>query len=137
MNTIKSCLLLFFLWLPTILWGQRAVISFDTREHDFGSISEKGGKVSIVFRFTNQGDKPLIIRQVETSCGCIRSKWERRPVSPGREGKITLTYSPQGRPGRFIKRITVYTNATPPNHTLKISGNVIAKTKKQPNSTNQ
>ncbi|MCR9012858.1 DUF1573 domain-containing protein [Gabonibacter chumensis] len=122
---IRNYIIFIFLLFPTLLFAQKAKIAFDSKEHNFGRIQEKGGKVSFEFTFKNEGDSPLIIRHVEASCGCTVPKWDKRPIPPGGTGSITVTFNPRSRPGNLLKKIVVYTNATPPNHLLKITGKVV------------
>ena len=112
------------LLMPGTVLGQRAKVEWKERAHDFGTVAERGGKVSCEFTFTNRGEAPLIIRRVEPGCGCAVARWPRRPVAPGEEGRIVVTFNPQGREGKFLKRVMVYTNAAPPNHELRIEGSV-------------
>lgn len=111
--------------LPVTSFAQK--IKWDTTSHYFGCIEENNGKVNHTFHITNTGNSPLIIRHVESSCGCTVTRWSRQPIPPGKTTSITITFNPQNREGKFNKIITVYTNATVPNHILKISGNVIKK----------
>ncbi len=99
-------------------------ISFNTFEHDFGTIAEAGGKVSTSFEFTNLGKNPLLIQRVSASCGCTSPEWSREPILPGNKGFIKATFDPTNRPGAFHKTITVVTNAEPQTTVLKITGNV-------------
>ncbi|GHT76745.1 hypothetical protein AGMMS50262_15810 [Bacteroidia bacterium] len=108
----------------TTLQAQGFKISFNETTHDFGVIEEKGGKVSFDFIVTNEGNEPLVISNVKASCGCTTPSWTQSPIEPGKTGKITATYNPQGRPGRFNKSITVTTNASPAPYTLYIKGEV-------------
>lgn len=102
-------------------------IRFDETVHDFGQVPEKGGNVSHDFYFTNTGDAPLAIVTVSAQCGCTTPKFSEKPVAPGKRGKITLTYSPNQRPGEFSKNAYVRTNIKGKNKkvTLKINGFVI------------
>ena len=84
---IRNYIIFIFLLFPTLLFAQKAKIAFDSKEHNFGRIQEKGGKVSFEFTFKNEGDSPLIIRHVEASCGCTVPKWDKRP--PNHLLKIT------------------------------------------------
>jgi len=101
-------------------------IEFATTSHDFGNINEEGDPVSCEFEFTNTGDEPLVIISANASCGCTRPEFPKKPVKPGKTGKIKVTYLPKGRPGEFNKSIRVRTNAKRPKKVnLKISGVVI------------
>jgi len=91
--------------------GVGAKIVFNEEEHDFGTIKEESGAKSFIFSFVNKGDKPLIIHRIVASCGCTTSEWTKKPIIPGAEGKIMVTYHPENRPGEFQQRICVFSNA--------------------------
>jgi len=101
-----------------------AKIVFDDEEHDFGIIKEDAGVQSFIFSFTNRGDKPLIIQDIETSCGCTTSKWTKEPVLPGAKGKIVVSYNPSNRPGEFRQTICVFSNAKNDQKFIEIKGYV-------------
>lgn len=99
-------------------------ISFDTTEHNFGEIRELGGVAQYRFVFFNKGDKPLIISNVHTSCGCTSPAWQKEPIAPSKAGYIDVSFDPRDRPGAFTKSIVVTSNATLQPVTLYISGYV-------------
>ena len=107
--------------------AQEPVITFEKTTHDFGKINEADGRVTTVFEFKNEGIVPLVLTNVKASCGCTTPKWTREPVEPGQTGNITVTYNPNGRPGRFQKTITVTSNASETTVRLYIKGEVIPK----------
>lgn len=123
--------LLFVAILPAIVMSQ-AVIVFESKTHDFGTINEEDGRVSFDFKFENQGNAPLIISKVQASCGCTTPSWTKSPVEPGQKGTITVTYNPAGRPGNFTKSITVQSNADVERERLIIKGVVTPKPKAEP-----
>lgn len=120
--------------LMSTIAAMAQVITFSRTEHDFGKINEADGRVSTIFEFKNEGMEPLVLSNVRASCGCTTPKWPREPIEPGQVGQITVTYNPNGRPGRFQKTITVTSNATD-NATAKlyIKGEVIPKPAKPVN----
>lgn len=109
------------------MMAQQAVITFERRDHDFGKINEADGKVTTIFTFKNEGMEPLVLSNVRASCGCTTPKWPRQPIEPGQTGEITVTYNPNGRPGRFTKTVTITSNATEPTTRVTIKGEVIPK----------
>lgn len=115
------------LLLATTTVAQNPVITFDKTTHDFGKINEADGRVTTTFSFKNEGMAPLVLSNVRASCGCTTPKWTREPIEPGQEGYITVTYNPNGRPGRFQKTVTVTSNASEPTTKLYIKGEVIPK----------
>ena len=115
------------------MMAQDPVITFTKTEHDFGKINEADGRVSTVFEFKNEGMAPLVLSNVRASCGCTTPTWTKEPVEPGQTGSITVTYNPNGRPGRFQKTITITSNATEATKRVYIKGEVIPKQAKQEN----
>ena len=59
------CFLCFFVAISFL--HSEPIISFEKSEYDFGNIKEKEGSVEYVFIFSNTGDKPLKLIDVETS----------------------------------------------------------------------
>ena len=98
-----------------------ANMKFKTEEHNFGNIPE-GPAVGTDFEFTNTGKEPIVLSGVQASCGCTTPTWTKEPVLPGKTGKITATYNNQGRPGYFVKTITINSNVG--TKVVKITGNV-------------
>ncbi|MBR2166018.1 MAG: DUF1573 domain-containing protein [Paludibacteraceae bacterium] len=115
------------------MMAQEPVITFEKTEHDFGKIAEDGGRVSTEFVFKNEGMAPLVLSNVRASCGCTTPTWTKEPVEPGKTGSITVTYNPNGRPGKFSKTITITSNATEPGKRVFIKGEVIPKQAKPVN----
>jgi hypothetical protein len=106
-----------------------ATINFEKTIHDFGRIKEDGGKVSYKFKFTNSGKQPIIIKNVESSCGCTTPEWSKTPILPGKEGFVGAEYDPIDRPGLFSKEIKIFNNITSEPIKLEIKGDVIPKIK--------
>ena len=115
------------------MMAQEPVITFEKTEHDFGKINEADGRVSVVFEFKNEGMAPLVLSNVRASCGCTTPTWTKEPVEPGQTGSITVTYNPNGRPGRFQKTVTITSNASEATKKVYIKGEVIPKQAKPVN----
>lgn len=77
-----------------------------------------------VFVFKNYSDTPLIIQNVQTSCGCTTAEKPTEPVQPGEMGKIAVHYDTK-RVGDFHKTITVTTNVQTEPIVLTIKGKVL------------
>lgn len=88
------------------------VITFEKKVHDFGDMSQ-GDKVEETFKFTNTGNEPLIITNVQVTCGCTTPKgWPRDPIAPGGKGELTVAFNSAGKMGRQNKVVTVVSNAS-------------------------
>ena len=83
-----------------------ADFKFEKEVHDFGNVKE-GTQAEYVFKFTNIGKEPLVITNVQASCGCTTPKWTKEPVKPGETGQVTAIYNSKGRPGNFNKAVTI------------------------------
>ena len=97
-------------------------LEFSTRTHNFGKISVSEGPKHCTFEFKNTSGKPIVINNVISSCGCTEPKWPKKPIMPGEEGKIEVTYLNDQGPYPFDKSITVYTSASTKPVILRISG---------------
>lgn len=102
--------------------------NFKTEAIDFGKIT-KGANGTRTFEFTNVGEAPLLIKRVQSSCGCAVPKKPEKPIMPNEKGFITVSYD-TNRLGGFSKAITIFSNAKNERKMLKIKGLII-------NSTNQ
>jgi hypothetical protein len=101
-----------------------AVFTWDNTTHDFGKIKQ-GTPVTHEFKFTNSGKSPLVITNVQASCGCTTPDWSKEPVMPGGQGFIKATYN-AASPGAFSKTVTVTANIETGFVQLTIKGEVQA-----------
>lgn len=111
----------------TMLAQNSVGFDFEKTIHDFGRIKEDGGKVTYTFKFKNDGKKPIIIKNVESTCGCTTPEWSKAPIVPGKEGFVSAEFDPIQRPGAFNKQIKVFNNLTTQPIVLEIKGDVIPK----------
>lgn len=101
-----------------------ASIAFESLNHDFGTLTQGGEKVSYDFVFTNDGDAPLVITRTTTSCRCISIKTPKRPIKPGEKGSISVTFDPHDE-GVTNKAIDIYANIRGTKLTLFVRGEVV------------
>ncbi len=87
----------------------RPRLKFATDKHDFGKVKQ-GQSVSYEFVFENQGDAPLVIEKVETSCGCTAALLSEKKIEPGKKGKVKATFDTQAYGGRVTKYIFIDSN---------------------------
>ena len=95
---------------------------------DFGTVSKDSDSGIRTFEFRNTGDAPLIITNVQSTCGCTVPTKPTEPILPGKTGKIDVKYNMN--PGPIRKTITVESNAVNVEGGrigLKIKGEVIVK----------
>lgn len=73
--------------------------------------------------FTNVGPYPLIISSAKASCTCVKVKFPREPIAPGKQGKIIVTYDTK-RMGPIIKTITLTSNSIGGPVVFRLKGSV-------------
>lgn len=79
---------------------------------------------TLSFGFQNQGDAPLVIKDVHPSCGCISVTYPEQPIPAGQSGMITATFDAQML-GTFFRELVVYTNAQNIPFYLSFQGRVV------------
>jgi hypothetical protein len=110
------------------------VAKFTSSTVDLGRV-KVGSPVTGTFTVTNVGTTPLVIENVQPSCGCTKSDYTKAPIEPGKDGTITATYN-AAVVGNFNKSVyvkfagineqvalniigTVYTDAAPASTPVK------------------
>lgn len=104
-----------------------ARISSAELKYDFGTFPEENGPASHTFIVKNTGNAPLVITRVTASCGCTMPEWTKAPIEAGKTGEVKVTYDPAGRPGPFVKTVSIYSNGKKGAYMLAIKGNVTPK----------
>jgi len=99
--------------------GDFAAITFDEKEHDFGTIVN-GTPVETKFKYTNTGNAPLVVSNIKSTCGCtVPSDWNRDPIPPGESAEFTVKFNGKGN-NQVQKTITLTTNTEKGTETVKI-----------------
>lgn len=127
---VKQLVVLFIGWIISIgnMTAQtEAKISSEELKYDFGTITEENGPASHIFTIKNEGNAPLVITRVTASCGCTMPEWTKAPIEAGKTGEVKITYDPTGRPGPFVKTVSIYSNGKKGAYMLAIKGNVVPK----------
>lgn len=125
---ILCAVILGFTTMTAMQTDNKAEFKFDKETYDFSKIAQ-GKPVSVDFKFTNVGEEPLIIADVEPTCGCTVPKYTKTPVKKGQTGTITLTFNAAAM-GPFNKAVTVKSNAKTPVKYLYIKGEVVSASTK-------
>lgn len=82
---------------------------FNEKEYNFGRVV-KGDTVKTTFVLKNEGKKPLIIRNIQPSCGCTASKIDKMEIPAGDSAVIQVEFNTLGREGEDTKTLTIITN---------------------------
>ena len=107
-----------------------AKIEFKDKDNTiyYGRVEKNTDSGIRTFEFTNTGDAPLIITNVQSTCGCTIPTKPTEPIMPGKTGKIDVKYNMGLGPIR--KTITVESNAVNVEGgrvAIKIKGEVYEK----------
>jgi hypothetical protein len=96
------------------------VLSVKEVAFDFGTIPQ-GKPVYHFFEVTNTGKDPMVISNVQTSCGCTTPEWSKEPIAAGGTAKVRVGYNAAGE-GHF----EIYYDHVQPNLSkqIKIMGTV-------------
>lgn len=102
--------------------GHDTSLKFDKTVHNFGKISVQSGPQNCTFEYINVSDKPVVIYNILSSCGCTKPKWSKEPIMPGKGGTISVTYLNDQGPYPFDKLLTIYTSGDKRPILLRITG---------------
>lgn len=83
-----------------------------------------------VFEFKNVSKDPVIIQNVQTSCGCTTAKKPEQPIQPKEKSEISVVFDTK-RIGNFTKTITVTHSGGDPI-ILTIKGSVLPQPQSEP-----
>jgi hypothetical protein len=110
-------------------------IAFESTDYNFGTINE-GEKAAYSFKYKNDGKQDLIIRKVNSTCGCTVVNNTKDVIKPGESAEFQVTFNSAGRSNRQNKTITIVTNdPLSPQVTLRLSGDVTPANKGEQNQT--
>lgn len=72
-----------------------------------------GEVLKLSFLLENTGDQPLIIRDIQTSCGCIVPELDTRMLLPGKQVRLLFKYESAKNIGYVDHTIRIYGNIRP------------------------
>lgn len=125
---MKRILFIFsILFVPFMALQAQPKISFEKEVQDLGYVLWRN-PVTITYNFTNTGNKPLVISNVTSSCGCTSMDWTKSPVPAGGKGKVSVIFDAEAI-GHFYKEVGVYCNASSMPLYLEFNGEVTADAK--------
>ena len=106
--------------------GIRTIRTAEGQDADLGTIKEIDGPVTVRLLIRNDFPDTLHPVQLHTPCGCTQAKFDQKPVAPGADEVLEVTYNPAYRPGPMREEIQVrYVNSPVRVRTFIITGNVV------------
>lgn len=97
---------------PVVISTSNAVgprVQFAEPIYDFGRV-QNGDPVKHSYLFTNNGDQPLEVSNVQPSCGCTTAGDWTRKVMPGQTGSVAIQFNSSHFSGDVFKTISVTSN---------------------------
>jgi hypothetical protein len=85
---------------------------FAEKEYDFGVVKQSQGIVSHKFPFRYNGQTPIKVASLPTSCPCAKASIDTQELQPGDEGVITVEFDPnfhEEPEGKFFKTVFLLT----------------------------
>ena len=104
------------------LSADSASLSFEQKHIIAEPMDEDDAPKTFVYRFTNIGKETVAIKRLVSSCSCASAVCTVKDVAPGASAEISVTYNPKGHPGKFERKVFVYTqDGNAPAAVLKLS----------------
>lgn len=94
---------------------QEAEFFFPETEYKFPKTDE-GELLKHDFVFKNVGTEPLFITNIKVNCMCTKYRFPLKPVMPGAQDTIHVSFDTQGKAGYQIRDLEIFAN-TPKNPT--------------------
>lgn len=97
-------------------------LAFVTKHIIAEPMNEDDAPKIYAFGFVNKGQCDLEIKRLVSTCSCLQACCLDRVVAPGQKSEIIMTYNPKGHPGKFERKVFVYTqDGNAPAAVLRLS----------------
>lgn len=104
----------------------KTMIEVTENKFDFGKIND-GDVVKHTYMVKNIGENPLVISNVQVSCGCTAPSYPKEPIQPGKIGELTLEFNSAGKAGIVNKNALIIANADNAPYSIGFSAEVLKK----------
>ena len=112
---------------PPLSADAESIVRPARQTRDIGTLTEDDAPLACRFVLTNVSGKPIEVRQVRITCGCLKAEYPKGTVTPRGTQEITLTYVPRNHPGSVDADAFVYVagGGDTPVARLTLTGNVL------------
>ncbi|MCC8035821.1 MAG: DUF1573 domain-containing protein [Rikenellaceae bacterium] len=83
-----------------------------------------GEILSLPLTIRNGGGEPVVIIDVDKTCGCLDLAYPRHPLKPGQEAPMELEFDSQGIKGWVYKTLILKTSSSGGEHLLVVTADV-------------
>lgn len=106
-------------------------ISLETKKFDIGDVVN-GEVVSREVAVRNNGEAPLVVETVSTSCGCTQASLEPMTIPPGEVGVLHINFDSGAHgpdlSGKVTRQIFINSNdPQQPEALVEFSANILAR----------
>lgn len=108
LRLFKPCLVLLVCLMASNAWAAPNLV-VEKPVFDFGEVAQ-GDQVPHAFKFRNDGDEPLRIDRVKSSCGCTAALLSAKTLAPGESGEVKANFDTTRFRGAVTKTISLYSN---------------------------
>lgn len=98
-------------------------VKINTENHDFGKVKQ-GVPVSYYFELKNISDKPLVVENSWSTCGCTTPEKIVEPIMPGATAKLKVEYN-AAAVGPINKDVYIKFAGIDQTKSVKITGEVL------------
>ncbi len=112
--------------IDTVLYSHSTKVVFLDTLYDLGNVG-LGIEKTIIYRYKNAGDKPLMLFDVSPGCGCTIADYSHEPLLPNQVDSIIAKFISKSGEGRMQKTIKVRCNSIEKVHNLIFNVNIINK----------
>ena len=107
------------------LSADSASLRFEVRTITAEKMNEDDAPKKFIFRFRNISDRLISIHRISTTCSCVSAYSSKVNLHPHEEAEINVMYDPKGHPGKFERKVFIYTDAgTDPAAVLRLNVDV-------------
>lgn len=107
------------------LASDSASFVFDTRHIVAEPMNEDDMPKTFRYVLRNDGGCDIRIKRLVTTCSCASASIDRMTVAPGETASVSVRYTPEGHPGRFERRIFIYSEGNDdPSAVLRLTVDV-------------
>jgi len=85
-------------------------LKFKYSGYDFGS-TQRGKILTVIFPFTNVGQKSIKIEEITGVCGCLDIQYPQHDISPEDRDTIFLNFDTQSYVGIVSKEVYIFYNS--------------------------
>ena len=107
------------------------ILQVDTANLDFGAIP-LGVKVERAFRLTNVGASPLVIRRIQTGCGCLEVNLARNSIAPAMSEALQVAMTVESLRKEQIAILVFSNDPSQPIVKLSVKADAVMKSIVEP-----